>query len=353
MLPRFAQGILPRVLLLAACLAAGAGPAQGAALERVDTGISAATLGIIINVRDPLSVEIGNYYARRRAVPPGNIVRISVNPERTTLGAKEFATLKAGIDAGTPAHVQAYALTWVRPYRVECMSITTAIAAGFDARFCGEGCATTRLSPYYNSGSRAPHTDFQLRPAMSLAAEGFASARALIERGIAADGTDPDGTAYLVETEDAARNVRAASYRDVRMLVGKEYKVQTRPMNEMRGRTDVMFYFVGAMEVPLLATNRFLPGAIGDHLTSYGGELDGRRQMSALRWLEAGATGSYGTVSEPCNITAKFPNPGLMMRRYLGGETLIEAYWKSVAMPGQGIFIGEPLAALYRSRRSG
>jgi hypothetical protein len=36
------------------------------------------------------------------------------------------------------------------------------------------------------------------------------------------------------------------------------------------------------------------------------------------------------------------------MRHYLAGETLIESYWKSVAMPGQGLFIGEPLAAPYR-----
>jgi hypothetical protein len=27
---------------------------------------------------------------------------------------------------------------------------------------------------------------------------------------------------------------------------------------------------------------------------------------------------------------------------------LIEAYWKSVQMPGQGLFVGEPLAAPYR-----
>jgi hypothetical protein len=32
------------------------------------------------------------------------------------------------------------------------------------------------------------------------------------------------------------------------------------------------------------------------------------------------------------------------MAHYLQGETLIEAYWKSVQMPGQGLFIGEPLA---------
>ena len=64
-----------------------------------------------------------------------------------------------------------------------------------------------------------------------------------------------------------------------------------------------------------------------------------------LRWLEAGATGSYGTVVEPCNFTAKFPNPSAAIFWYTHGASLIEAYWKSVAWPGEGIFIGEPLAA--------
>jgi uncharacterized protein (TIGR03790 family) len=67
--------------------------------------------------------------------------------------------------------------------------------------------------------------------------------------------------------------------------------------------------------------------------------------MSALRWLEAGATGSYGTVREPCAYPQKFPDAAVLIRRYTRGETLIEAYWKSVSSPGEGVFIGEPLAA--------
>ncbi len=35
------------------------------------------------------------------------------------------------------------------------------------------------------------------------------------------------------------------------------------------------------------------------------------------------------------------------------GDNLIEAYWKSDAMPGDGIFIGEPLAAALRNRAKG
>ncbi len=44
----------------------------------------------------------------------------------------------------------------------------------------------------------------------------------------------------------------------------------------------------------------------------------------------------------------KFSNPQVLLSHYLAGETLIEAYWKSVAWPAQGLLIGEPLAAPYQ-----
>jgi hypothetical protein len=88
-----------------------------------------------------------------------------------------------------------------------------------------------------------------------------------------------------------------------------------------------------------------VPGAMADHLTSVGGRLTETAQMSSVRWLEAGATASYGTVVEPCNILSKFPHPAVAMWHYLEGDTILEAYWKSVARPGEGVFIGEPLAA--------
>ena len=93
-----------------------------------------------------------------------------------------------------------------------------------------------------------------------------------------------------------------------------------------------------------------LPGAIADHLSSFGGMLSDSSQMSALTWLEAGATGSYGAVVEPRNLPQKFPQPAIVIGRYIQGETRIEAYWKSVAWRGQGVFIGEPLATPFRRR---
>jgi uncharacterized protein (TIGR03790 family) len=311
-------------------------------------GLTAGDLAVVINTADPLSVAIGEYYARQRHVPAANVARVHFGYHRVVLPAEEFTALKAAIDAQLPPSVQAYALTWTRPYRVDCMSITSAFAFGFDERYCASGCVTTQLSRYFNSASWRPYDDLQLRPAMSLAAVNFEQARALIDRGVAADGTAPLGTAYLLTSGDRARDVRAASYGDAQMLAGDRVRIKLVNGAALEGRRDVMFYFIGAVTIPDLDSNDFLPGSVADHLTSYGGALTDSTQMSSLRWLEAGAAGSYGTVVEPCNLTAKFPNPGLLMRHYLQGETLIEAYWKSVAMPGQGLFIGEPLAAPYR-----
>ncbi|WNO04102.1 TIGR03790 family protein [Rhodoferax mekongensis] len=90
----------------------------------------------------------------------------------------------------------------------------------------------------------------------------------------------------------------------------------------------------------------WLPGALADHLTSFGGQLSNTSgQMTALEWLEAGATASYGTVSEPCNHWQKFPHPQVLLLNYLQGATALEAYWRSVAWPAQGVLVGEPLAA--------
>ncbi len=92
-----------------------------------------------------------------------------------------------------------------------------------------------------------------------------------------------------------------------------------------------MFYFTGDTSIPNIATNTFLPGAVADHMTSYGGVLnEDEGQMSILRWLSGGATASYGTVVEPAAWVEKFPEASVLMRHYFLGNTALEAYWKSV-----------------------
>jgi uncharacterized protein (TIGR03790 family) len=313
--------------------------AQLAQLER-----QAQDLAVIVNQADPLSGEIAHYYQVQRHIPAENMISVNFPPQRTALTPQEFQTLKAQVDAQTPARVQGYALTWAAPYQVGCMSITAAFTFGFSPKYCAQGCQLTAINPYFNQDSRQPFADFKVRPTIALAATTLVQAKALIDRGILADHTQPTGTAYLLNTSDPDRNVRSRLYPSVQRQLSDQFALQVINTDALTQKSDVMFYFTGLAQVNQLPTNRFLPGAIADHLTSFGGKLTHSSQMSSLRWLEAGAAGSYGTVVEPCNFVQKFPHPGIVMHYYLKGDTLLQAYWKSVQQPGQGIFIGEPLA---------
>jgi uncharacterized protein (TIGR03790 family) len=308
-------------------------------------------VAVVINTRDPLSVEIGEYYAAQRRILFQNIIRIGFPLGKTVMSVKEFDALKSWVNEKTLPGVEAYVLTWMAPFRVDCMSMTSAFAFGFSTAFCADGCKPTQPSPYFNSPARLPFSQLGIRPTMALAAATFEQAKALIDRGVAADGTRPGGTAYLVSSSDIARGVRNPSYPIVEKMLKGRLRVRLITQEALRDAKDVLFYFIGSQSVDGLDTLHFLPGAMADHMTSGGGVLPGDSgQMSAVRWLEAGATGSYGTVVEPCNIIGKFPHPPIAIAHYLQGETLLEAYWKSVQMPGQGIFIGEPLAKPFQRK---
>ena len=321
-----------------------------------ETGLQPDQLAVVINTRDPLSRKIADYYRRRHHIPRSNLVRIAFDPGEPTMHPGVFAVLQKTLEAETPQTAQAYLLTWAQPYRVGCMSISSAFAFGYDAQYCARGCRNTAVDAYATSDSSRPYDDFGIRPTMLLAAQNFDEAKALIDRGVEARGWFFRGpvkspAAYLVVTPDKQRSVRQVYFPAVKQRLGDRLRVDIEHSDGIEDADDILFYFTGDRYVKGLGSNHYLPGAVADHLTSTGGKLTDSKQMSALEWLRAGVTGSYGTVVEPCNILGKFPDPLRMMTQYLSGQTLIEAYWKSVVMPGQGVFIGDPLAAPFQGYR--
>lgn len=341
----FSSAMLGRLsLFLLIGLSIGSTQAQMAPLFKPTTALEARDLAVIVNDSDPLSRQIGDYYQQKRQIPSEQVIHVRFAAHHAFLSESEFNKIKRQVDRQTPKHVQAFALTWLQPFRVECMSITTAFAVGFDPSFCASGCKQTRNSPYFASEAARPFDKYGWRPTMALAGESFSAAKQLIDRGVAADFTRPQGSAYLLKTSDNARSSRAVAFPAIAEKLRPFWQVHYLEQDYIAGHDDVMFYFTGMKTVPNIANNRYLPGAVADHLTSTGGVMSGSDQMNIMEWLKAGATGSYGAVVEPCNFPAKFPNPGVLMYHYLRGSSLIEAYWKSVAQPGQGIFVGEPLA---------
>ena len=340
-------------------------PEEAPTVLSFKTGLEARELAILVNDQDPQSVAVAAYYQERRGIPAENVIHLSFpTTGQQNIGREAFAEHFAEALANTPATIQAYAVSWTHPSRVDCMSLTTAVAFGaFDTDFCNtsdQTCAPTKASLYYGSSSVAPYDDWKIRPTMMLAGESLDEVKALIDRGIASDDTRPTGEGWMVSTSDGARNVRfsapmqegGAQHEILESALGHDDGLRFtfvdnasgEGSNAIEGEEDVLFYFTGLTTVPSIETNTYLPGAVADHLTSFGGSIPAGSQMSVIEWLQAGVTASYGTLREPCNYRTKFPFIPLMVANYFQGATVVEAYWKSVAWPGEGLFVGEPLA---------
>jgi uncharacterized protein (TIGR03790 family) len=311
--------------------------------------LDADRLGVLYNLDDGPAEAIARLYAKRRAVPGPNVLGIHLG-QANVIAPAAFARVRQEAIDRLPGNVQSLALVWSRPFAVGCMSVTTAMAAGYRPGFCEPGCAATAPNPLYDEEGWLPADTVGWLPAMLIPSDDDALARALIERGIASDGSAPRGTLYLVRTSDRNRNVRAATYADVESTLAARLHIVELSAPVTDEVTGAIGYFTGAAHVEELHYIHFVPGAVADHVTSTGGVLSGGSQTSVLAWLGQGATASYGNVSEPCNLPGKFPDIEILMRHYLLGETVLEAYWKSVKMPGQGLFVGEPLARPYARR---
>ncbi|UGQ49189.1 TIGR03790 family protein [Massilia endophytica] len=309
-------------------------------------GLQAAHLAVIVNDDEPNSVAIAEHYRKARDIPARNMVHVRIPGKPRKLTAEQFARLKEEIDSKLPADIDAVLMVWTAPYAVECNAITAAYTLGFDPQQCLKPCGPGRPSAYFNSAASSPRAD-SLRLAMLMPTESVADAKALIERGVASGFRAAPATAYYLVTSDKARSSRVPFFPRSGVIPAKKLTIKTLQQDVLEGAKDILIYQTGQASVSKLDTLQFVPGALADHLTSWGGDLLGDSQMSSLRWLEAGATATYGTVSEPCNHWQKFPNPTVLLRHYLNGSTAIEAYWKSVAWPAQGLILGEPLAAPY------
>lgn len=321
-----------------------------APLLKVHGRLQAADLGVVINVDDPYSVKVGEYYVKARSIASDRVLKVRL-PVQAALTRDEFADLSKQVDAFFGSRVQGLALAWRLPYAVDCNSITGALAMGYDGQLCKQTCSPSRASTYFGSYSTRPFKDHGMRLSMLLAARDVDQAMALIDRGVKSDNTlglrgAPAVNVHFVTTSDELRSRRQVLFPPEGIVPALGLNVHLDQTDALRDADRVLVYLTGRERVEGLGSVEFVPGALADHLTSFGGMLDhANGQMSVLSWIDAGATATYGTTSEPCAHLQKFPHPQALLLFYAGGATALEAYWKSVQWPQQGLFVGEPLAA--------
>ncbi len=186
-------------------------------------------------------------------------------------------------------------------------------------------------------------------------------ARALVDRGVAADGTFPTAELLGMAAADGARGARdpEAEYTS-RMLSGAGFNAPWLPEHDdaLAGH-DVAAYFTGAAQLrDAIDGQTYVPGAIVDNLTSYGavpanwfcGETcpEAESQTSIARFVRAGATGVHGTVAEPFNPV--FPNAGTLLL-YTAGYNLAESFFFNQRwLYWQNLYVGDPLTTPYAER---
>ena len=118
-----------------------------------------------------------------------------------------------------------------------------------------------------------------------------------------------------------------------------------------KSKDDVLGAMLGTASVKWSSSgSTILPGAICEHLTSFGGAMrETAGQTPLSEFIRFGAAGTSGTVTEPYAIQAKFPFPFIHVH-YARGCSLAEAFYQSVFGPYQLLIVGDPLCQPWANR---
>lgn len=327
-------------------------------------GGSGLNVAVVVNQNSSNSVQLGNYYAERRQVPPQNYLRINWSGGTNAWTESDFSTylynpLVAMLSSRQLTNqIDFVVLSMGIPYRIISdlyagNSTTSALFYGFKAD-TNPPCSMAKGSTNLYSGSESI---FRLTPPIDAASNSWlvtmithsnlALAKQIVESGVLADGTFPTQTVYLAKSTDVARNVRYWTFDNAifNTRLRGNYSMQRTNSNHNWIFGDCLGLQQGIQIEPIEPGTTFMPGSMADDLTSYGGQIfEVAEHMNPLQYCSFGAAGGYGTVDEPCNYLEKFPSPQNYFYQ-ARGFALAECYYQSLTNPYQGLLVGEPLAA--------
>ena len=327
---------------------------------------------VVVNTNSVDSVELGEYYAAAHGIPAHHVCRLGIATNLVSINSNEFSSLlldpiHSHITAeGLEALIDYVVLCWEFPTRIRFVEgVSAALFYGYqNAPGYFDPPRSCKLPEYTSNAYYRAERAFRSADgwngtngfvAFHLIASNLATAKMVVDRGVAAQSSFPPADIHLHMIYGGSRGIREQLFSDAQFsftsLPGLPLNFVLAPLYQnLSGQTHVIGYQDGYGGIPAVvrSSNVWLPGAYADHMTSSGGMIqdfqNSTNQSTILDWMGIGATASYGTVAEPCNYLAKFPDP-VMGFYYARGFTIGEAYAMSVAAPYQGLFAGDPLAA--------
>ncbi len=324
---------------------------------------------VVINQNSTNSVELGNYFCERRQVPPENVLRVNWAGGNISWTSTEFQSVLLN---PLMAMLAARQLTNQIDYVVLSMdlpfqtlngsvinSTTAALFYGLKTDSGPEWAGIT------NSYAASEQIFRQAKPASApgpsflatmLTAGSLAQAKALVDSGVNGDSTFPNRPVLLAKSSDPLRNLRYRLFDhaifNVRLSSSANYSI-ARVNADIPSTSPALLGLQTGLPYFSVPANSFVPGAMADSMTSFGGIIFGPNdQNTALTFIHAGASGSFGTVTEPQPVVDKFPNPQNYFYQSRG-FSLAECYYQSLRIPYQGLIVGEPLAAPFQKLATG
>ncbi len=346
---------------------------------------------VVVDPRDADSLYLANYYVAARQIPATNVVYLAqssanystfVNAELEAVlgelanrgldGRAAYVVLATGLLFRVPASgyvTDADACTGITKFSLSSVYTHAFLANAILGGSAGNDYGLTSAEPNqyfsvtdsgvaFDGGTRwwnGNPSGFVGAPKYFIGAMlGYTGLRGntpgeivtMIDRSVAADGSRPGGTFYYMETTDSARSDPRDGFFDdavtsITALGGQAvhwYAVLP------TGQHDCLGIMTGWASPAIATTNMtLLNGAFCDHLTSWAATFDKSAQTKVSAWIAKGASGSHGTVEEPCAVAAKFPHPRMHVY-YYQGLSLGESVFRSLeAMPFQGLVYGDPL----------
>jgi uncharacterized protein (TIGR03790 family) len=336
-------------------------------------GGSGLNVVVVVNQNSTNSVQLGNYYCEKRAVPPQNLLRINWTNSNTltwTLSDYETSLLNPLVSMLScrqlTNQIDYIVLSMDIPYQITTsdegvVSTTSALFYGFQPDPNPPCSLPTNTTSLYAGSEGIFRQTPPICPGSNswlvtmITSSNLPMAQAIVDQGVNSDGAFPTQTVYLAKSDDVARNVRYVTFDNAifNTRLRGNYSMQRINADTISDLGNILGAQTGLINYNIYGVS-VAPGGMVDNLTSYGGLIltDSGGQLSILGFTTAGAAGTYGTVTEPCNYLQKFPSPQNYFYQ-ARGFSLAECFYQSVTNPYQGLIIGEPLAAPFAQPASG
>ncbi len=348
---------------------------------RVDAQTGANIL-LVVNRQSPDSKAIGDYYAKRRAVPPSNICIIDTAPletiDRTAYDKTIVPPIRECLQSRKLVESILYIVTTLGvPLRIDGSGGLLGDQAAVDSELTllyGEmhGQAPPPLmgsvpNPFFQAvDKKFEHSRYPIYLVTRLAAYDRAGVFAIIDKALMAHNRGK----FVIDTTERDSTSGNSWLLAAAKLLPQDRVVLDTTSKVLMNRTEVIGYASWGSNDPSRKTRflqfSWLPGAIMTEYVSTNGrtftrppdswQIGGSWSDRATHWVHSpqtlsadylleGATGASGHVFEPfLNAT---PRPEMLLPSYYKGRNLAESYYVSIPfLSWRNIVIGDPLCRL-------